>query len=214
MKRKARIHELVAKARSLAFLIVPLSPLAAAGDFGAEDGATQNISLRAHAEDDVKTTADFRRRIHTYVDLHRRLDEGIPPLSVSQDPGTIQAAMDEHQAALRAARSTSKHGDMFSDEVARMFRRRIRDALRDTDMEGLMVSLSEENPGPSAKPRVNAPYPDGSPLSAMLPRLLLIFPALPDGLEYRFMNRDLILWDPHANLIADFILDALPPIDS
>jgi hypothetical protein len=29
------------------------------------------------------------------------------------------------------------------------------------------------------------------------------------GLEYRFIDRDLILWDPHANLIIDFIPHAL-----
>ena len=31
----------------------------------------------------------------------------------------------------------------------------------------------------------------------------------PVRLEYRFIDRDLILWDPHADLIVDFIPNAL-----
>jgi hypothetical protein len=41
---------------------------------------------------------------------------------------------------------------------------------------------------------------------------LKLFPVLPAGLEYRFIGRYLILWDPHANLIVDFIRYALPPL--
>jgi hypothetical protein len=43
----------------------------------------------------------------------------------------------------------------------------------------------------------------------MPPELLPLLPRLPAGLEYGFMDRDLILWDPHANLIMDFIPNAL-----
>ena len=41
-------------------------------------------------------------------------------------------------------------------------------------------------------------------------RLLLALPALPEELQYRFMNRALILWDVHAELIVDFIPDVIP----
>jgi hypothetical protein len=34
---------------------------------------------------------------------------------------------------------------------------------------------------------------------------------LPEELEYRFINRDLVLYDGHANLIVDFVRDAIPP---
>lgn len=63
------------------------------------------------------------------------------------------------------------------------------------------------------RPGVNASYPDGGALTTMPPELLQLLPALPAGLEYRFMDRDLILWDPHANLIVDYIPDALVPSD-
>ena len=33
---------------------------------------------------------------------------------------------------------------------------------------------------------------------------------MPAGLQYRFMNRDLVLIDIDANLIIDFVPDAIP----
>ncbi len=35
---------------------------------------------------------------------------------------------------------------------------------------------------------------------------------LPEGLEYRFMGNDLVLRDTKANLIADFINNAVPTV--
>jgi hypothetical protein len=45
----------------------------------------------------------------------------------------------------------------------------------------------------------------------MPPELLQLFPSLPAHLEYRFIDRDLILWDSHANLIIDVIPNAFGP---
>jgi hypothetical protein len=39
--------------------------------------------------------------------------------------------------------------------------------------------------------------------------MLCSLPQLPEELQFRFMNRDLILWDVHANLIVDFIRKVL-----
>jgi hypothetical protein len=42
------------------------------------------------------------------------------------------------------------------------------------------------------------------------PLILVNLPRLPDGLEYRFMGRDLILRDRDANIIVDFLPGAVP----
>jgi hypothetical protein len=41
--------------------------------------------------------------------------------------------------------------------------------------------------------------------------LLLRLPELPEELEYRIVNCDLVLWDVHADLVIDFVPDALGP---
>jgi hypothetical protein len=57
---------------------------------------------------------------------------------------------------------------------------------------------------------VNADYPEAAALATVPPLILTRLPRLPDGLEYRFMGRDLILRDTRANLIVDLIPDAVP----
>jgi hypothetical protein len=37
------------------------------------------------------------------------------------------------------------------------------------------------------------------------PQVLQQLPKLPEELEYRFIQRTLILFDPHAHIIADFM---------
>ena len=57
--------------------------------------------------------------------------------------------------------------------------------------------------------RVNGDYPDSAPFSSMPPTLLLKLPQLPDEVRYRFVGRHLILRDTEANVILDYILDAV-----
>jgi hypothetical protein len=44
----------------------------------------------------------------------------------------------------------------------------------------------------------------------MPPDLLARLPRLPRGLEYRFVNHDLVLRDIDANLIIDVVPEAIP----
>jgi hypothetical protein len=57
--------------------------------------------------------------------------------------------------------------------------------------------------------RANEPYPDEAPASSVPPSLLSKLPPLPQAL-HRFVGRDLILRDPEAGLIVDFISAAVP----
>jgi hypothetical protein len=56
---------------------------------------------------------------------------------------------------------------------------------------------------------VNAKYPPNAPLSTMPPTVLLNLPKLPQGLEYRFVGKHLILFDSKANLIVDILRNAI-----
>ena len=59
-------------------------------------------------------------------------------------------------------------------------------------------------------PAVNTAYPEKAPLATVPPLILVNLPRLPDGLEYRFMGRDLVLRDQPSNLIIDFVPGAVP----
>ena len=57
---------------------------------------------------------------------------------------------------------------------------------------------------------VNGDYPAGRSISPMPTCLLAALPPLSPELQYRFVGRDLILWDVHAGLIVDFVTNAIP----
>jgi hypothetical protein len=57
---------------------------------------------------------------------------------------------------------------------------------------------------------VNTLYPEKAALATVPPLILVNLPRLPDGLEYRFMGRDLILRDRDANVVVDFVPGAVP----
>jgi hypothetical protein len=57
--------------------------------------------------------------------------------------------------------------------------------------------------------KVNAKYPQDQPLPTVPPNVLAALPKLPEELEYRIVKKDLILRDVHANLIVDYIPNAI-----
>lgn len=59
-------------------------------------------------------------------------------------------------------------------------------------------------------PMVNQMYPPTQPLVTFPAGLLRALPKLPRELEYRLVQRNLILRDIEANLIIDFIPAAMP----
>ena len=52
--------------------------------------------------------------------------------------------------------------------------------------------------------------PDTAALATVPPLLLNSLPRLPDNLQYRFMDRHIVLLDGDTRLIVDYILNVLP----
>jgi hypothetical protein len=67
----------------------------------------------------------------------------------------------------------------------------------------------DENPV-GTKVGVNDRYPDSIPRSTMPPEVLQVLPKMPEELEYRFVGDNLIILDPHAHLVVDYVPAALP----
>ena len=108
---------------------------------------------------------------------------------------------------IQAARKAAKRGDVFGDAGPYF----IRIIERDTKARGLRDAFNAMQEVPSQSPvAVNAVYPEKAALATVPPMILVNLPRLPDGIEYRFMGRDLILRDREANLIVDFLPGAVP----
>jgi hypothetical protein len=81
-------------------------------------------------------------------------------------------------------------------------------ALKGADGAENARTIKEEKPAVALQ--VNTPYPQGQPLSTVPPDVLLQLPKLPADLQYRFIQKHLILLDTRASLIVDYILNAIP----
>lgn len=162
-------------------------------------------------DDRAAALRSFHERVESYAALHRRLEEPLPPMTVTTDTWATFLAKRYLAAAIRAARPSARQGDIFSPAIAIVFRQLISEALVAHDVEALLIELNEEQPvARGVHPLVNEPYPKG--VTHEVPAILLQrLPALPEDVEYRIVDRDLLLWDIHADLVIDFVPDAFGP---
>lgn len=152
---------------------------------------------------------EFQKRIATYAAISERGAAGLSPLESPKTPSAIMKRRAALSSAITAARSTARQGDIFTTETAQAFRSIIAAALRGRDAEAMLQQLFDEHPGTvGLRLRVHDRYP-ASATHEMPALLLQHLPVLPDGVEYRLVDHDLILLDIHANLIVDVLPNAI-----
>ena len=185
-------HALVAAALVLAFSVVGFSQTPPAQ----QDRLTPDFRVEVWGE----IVADFRARVSAYADLRAKLEQGLPPLRVSDNPAEIRKASLALAAAIRAARAKAKQGDIFTPPVTLEFKKALRVEMDAATWEAIM----DDNPGEFSN-RINDIYPEKRPFSTVPPSILARLPLLPAGIEYRFLGRHLILLDARASVILDRI---------
>jgi hypothetical protein len=178
---------------------------------------------QGNTQDDV--IKDFNDRVERYWDIHKKAESAAPEINKKkEDPSAILAHENALAAAIRAARMNAAEGDIFTAPVQKVFLTLIaQDFSSGRGKTAREIILGEGNPkhpddeGDSKHPEqrarvvlaVNAKYPSSAPLSTVPPSVLLKLPKLPEGLQYRFVGRHLILFDSKANLIIDILRNAI-----
>lgn len=152
--------------------------------------------------------ATYNARIADYVALHRRLEGPLPPQQISSDMRVVRKAMDALAKEIRAERRNARRGDIFSPEVAVLFRDRIAHCLPPAEMELIITEREEEDPVTLPAIHVNDRWPKPVPFIFVPPQLLSALPSIPAELQYRIVGHALVLWDHHADLIVDILPDA------
>jgi hypothetical protein len=160
---------------------------------------------KAPTNPDAALLSDFKDRIDKYVELRNKADNSAAPLKKTPEPADIRAAQNALTERVGAARTGAKHGDIFTPEITAHFRRLLHPQLKD---KGNKQLIKDDNPG-NFPFKVNAPYPEKQPLSTVPPEVLASLPQLPKDIEYRFVGNHLILRDARANLIIDYIPNAI-----
>jgi len=175
------------------------------------------VCVLAHAvqdQDKVNQSSlilkDFDLRVAAYVKLHKSVRSKIHGLKPTKTPKEIEHYEHSMAHGIREARRGSHQGNIFTPEISAQFRLLIGLAMRGPEAARIQESLKQAEPVQSRPIRANDSYPPGIPLQSTPPSLLLNLPKLPPELEYRLVGRSLILRDIEANLIVDFIVNALP----
>jgi len=152
----------------------------------------------------------FEASIRQYVQLHRRIEQQLPPFRAHSDAQDIIESSHAMAAALRTARANAREGEIFTREVAALLRTRVCDALaaRGFVPEQMVASTLDEADENAALPVVNGRFPLRRG-AAMWPCILDALPGLPHELQYRFVGHDLVLVDTHANLVVDILRNAV-----
>lgn len=156
--------------------------------------------------------ATYNARIADYVALHKRLEGPLPPQQISSDMRVVRKAMDALAKEIEAARRGAQRGDIFTPEIAAIFRARIANCLPPDEMEMIITEREEEDPVRLPAIHVNDRWPKGMPFIFVPPQLLSALPAIAAELQYRIVGHSLVLWDHHADLIVDVLPDAFAKV--
>jgi hypothetical protein len=159
---------------------------------------------------DASIVQDFEDRVQAYMKLHQQAEARLhlPALKPTEAPEKIQQHERQLADGIRSLRPRARQGDIFTKQIAAEFRRLIRITLAGPQANRIRASLRHGEPV-DLRLRVNQNYPHGAPLQNTPPTLLLNLPKLPASLEYRVVGRDLGLHDIDANLLVDFIPNAI-----
>jgi hypothetical protein len=153
---------------------------------------------------------DFQKQIANYMRVRKSAVSTVGGLKTSTSPEAIHQHERDHALNIRAARPDAAQGNIFTPSIAADFRRMIRGALSAPGADRVKKSVHDGEPSPLAPVAVDAIYPADYPVQSMPPSLLKQLPPLPRELEYRVVGHTLILRDIEANLIVDYIDEALP----
>lgn len=166
---------------------------------------------RAHALQDAQALDDFNARVQAYISIHHQAEQeaGLAPdpkvLGSAKEIADRKRTMAKHIAMLR---TKAHEGDIFTAELKSYFARAL-DSAYQVNPEAFSAALACVPKTEERTVAVNAVYPEHLGYSVMTATLLRHLPLLPQELEYRIVNRDLIIRDREANLIIDVMRTAV-----
>jgi hypothetical protein len=177
----------------------------------APSGPATQAAARAGVNTDAAVQQEFKSRVDAYVALHERASRGDARLKQTENAGDIAKAQDALAAGVIALRPNARQGDIFSAEIRDRFRRLLAPELKGAEGRDARAVMKDDAPAPGSIPfTVNAKYPDAQPKPTVPGTVLAHLPALPRPLEYRVIGRHLLLLDTDANVIVDYIPNAIP----
>ena len=172
--------------------------------------ASAMTAIQALSPQEEKLLDDFAKNAKAYIDKEHALPAD--KLKPKSDIELLEKQRVALRDAVRQSRPDAKQGDFFTPPTATVFRKILAKTMAGPDGAKIKASLRHAEPEAPMKFVVNGDYPNrqGQPIQSMPPTMLQTLPALPKGLEYSIAGNTLALRDTNANLVVDYLPDALP----
>ncbi|HEY6972603.1 MAG TPA: hypothetical protein VJA94_25560 [Candidatus Angelobacter sp.] len=159
---------------------------------------------------DIGALRDFNSRIEQYMTIHRRADTLVPHIQPTSSAKKIIDRRHALAAEIAKQRGATREANIFTPEIDAYFGRLIHAAYQQ-NARGIETTLECTCPVNEEELKPNDVYPEGAEYMVMPSTILLHVPELPPELEYRIVNKDLIIRDREANLIVDILRNAVVP---
>lgn len=181
---------------ALLCILLLACPAVAAGPAGKEKPADPAV-------------AAFEQRLNDFLKLRNEAEKASPHIDGKSKPEEITAHRRQLAEEVRKRRPTARVGDVFGTELTARIGK-VMAAYLGRRASPERRAVEDDKPEQTqTKIMVNGPYP-AEGRAMMPPDILKVLPRLPDGLQYRFVQDDLLLVDTRSQLIIDLVPRALP----
>jgi len=109
---------------------------------------------------------------------------------------------------IQSARKGAKQGEIFAPKMQALVKGLLQPIFSGPDGAHVRAEILDNESKAAVTLTPNGRYPDDIPVSTVPPQVLANLPKLAEELEYRFVRQNLILFDPHAHIIPDWVPQA------
>jgi hypothetical protein len=163
----------------------------------------------AASPDESAAIRQFDQAIANYLAMRTKLKSEVQGPVKDSSAAQVNNASDALAGGIQRARQGAGVGNIFSEPIATVIKRRIANAVRREQLTAVLADIDDEaEAGPA--PKVHLRLPVSLQMATMPASLLKVLPVLPKELEYRILAKNLIIRDVDASLILDYIPVAVP----
>lgn len=159
---------------------------------------------------DEKVLSDFSKNAKDYIEKEHSLEAD--KMKPTSDVAKLEQQRKQLRDAVQQLRPNARQGDLFTPDAARVFRKVLANVLKGPAGAKIRTSLNHAEPGAPSEFKVNGEFPNqaGQPIQSVPATVLKVLPQMPKGLDYCIAGNTLALRDSTANMVVDFLPNALP----
>jgi hypothetical protein len=169
----------------------------------------QRALLSSQRASDTQGFKEFHDRVEAYEKLHKEAEKSLPKLKKKDKAEAIAVRQEALVNKIRELRSNARQGDIFTPSATEAITRTIKAVFAGPGAREVRKTIQAGEPLKGFEVQVNQRYPDNMPFTTVPPTLLRKLPELPEEVVYRILGPALLLIDRKANMIIDFIPNAI-----